>query len=86
MTMNAPTARSLISHAAIVAGWPMRDVIDYVNARCGDALDYPTDADTDAMRVIDNANRQRAIVLRAGMPYTPQTDDAAARALDFVRA
>jgi hypothetical protein len=64
----------------------MRDVLDYVDARCGDALDYPQDADADTMRATDNANRERAILLRAGLPYTQQTAESASRALDFVRA
>lgn len=82
MKWNTPL---FVDCARLVAGWSMRDVLDYMGQHSISVLEYPADADSDLMRVTDDANRQAAVVYLAGYPQTSETMDVANRSLEFVR-
>jgi hypothetical protein len=82
MNLNTPL---FVDCARMVSNWSMRDVLDFMGQHSIDTLEYPADADSDLMRVTDDANRQAAVVYLAGYPQTSETMDVASRSLEFVR-
>ena len=51
-----------------VAGWSMRDVLDFLYQRCATVEDYKLCAGSDEMGEVDARNRERAARFMAGMP------------------
>lgn len=78
------TAGNMLEGARVVAGWSIRDVLDYLEQHSAETLEYPSEADTETMRVCDDENRARAVVYRSGCACSARTIDAASRALEFV--
>ena len=79
------TAAGMLESARIVAGWSMRDVLDYLGGHYAPSLEYPPDADAELMRITDDANRAAAIVYRSGHPHSPRSLDCAERALQAAK-
>jgi len=49
-----------------VAGWCMRDVLDFLNERCETVEDYRMSASVCEMNAVDARNRERAALFMAG--------------------
>ena len=75
-----------------VAGWSMRDVLDFLHQRCATVEDYKLCAGSDEMGEVDARNRDRAAKFMAGLPevvtFPIQNIDEAyiARAVAFFNA
>lgn len=51
-----------------VAGWCMRDVLDFLYQRCATVEDYRCSASVCEMNAVDTRNRERVARFMAGMP------------------
>jgi hypothetical protein len=66
---NLTERNNHLSHCRnIVAGWSMRDVLDFLYSRCATVEDYKLCAGTDEMSEVDSRNRERAAKFMAGCP------------------
>lgn len=82
--MRTVRPSDFVEYARRVLNWTMRDVLDYLESASAPVLDYPADADTELMRITDDANRAAAMIYMGGYAFTPGTTEAATRALEFV--